>query len=108
MPDDARDAQTWNPTAHDPISRFPIAVLIETKRSGGDRQKAEYQVGIWASALFARFRQLFRVAGTTPSAMVALPLLVVDGSSWTFLVATTSVDEGQVVSGETSSRKRLS
>lgn len=59
LPPNARQGGfSFNHTLHSPLLHRAIAVSIETKRQGENFQDALAQLGIWASAHFARLTEL--------------------------------------------------
>lgn len=94
-------------TNHTPLQAVrwkPIAISIETKVGGENRVQAVTQVGIWVSAHFKKLQRLMeevqvlqREDGRTlqessPEFLPFLPLLIVQGHAWDFLVAVKSPD----------------
>ncbi|ERF74999.1 hypothetical protein EPUS_08044 [Endocarpon pusillum Z07020] len=74
-----------NHTAFDSLTRSPIAVSVEAKRSGEGKDKSQYQLAVWVSAQFRRLEELF---GREKVQQLAwLPLLRVQGEHWHFLAA---------------------
>ncbi|KLU81132.1 hypothetical protein MAPG_00227 [Magnaporthiopsis poae ATCC 64411] len=55
-----RPCQSINHTGYTPLTRFPIALSIETKRPSGNTEDAETQLGVWQSAQWKMLEGLVR------------------------------------------------
>ncbi|TKX19105.1 hypothetical protein C1H76_8723 [Elsinoe australis] len=81
----ARHGFELNHTDHAPTSQRPIAISIETKRQGVDREKGELQLEIWASAHLNRLQAL--VPPDLATELPVLPLVLVQGATWSVMFA---------------------
>lgn len=90
------DDPSWAPTLQADVIHCPFASVIETKKSGGDPQKAEYQLGIWAYAIFKRLRLLLEANGQAQQPLPCLPLFMVEGETWVFYIASQGADSRTV------------
>jgi hypothetical protein len=77
----------------------PIAVSVETKPGGVDIQQAYVQLAVWATAHMNLLCQLLTGSASpvpadiaTDTALPHLPLLIVQGSDWSFLFASRQTD----------------
>lgn len=87
-----------NNTLHEPLRCCPIGVSIETKLTGENWDEAMAQVGIWTAAQFNKLEELIAEADkisdqqgfsrdkSEPS-LPFLPIIIVQGHDWHFLVA---------------------
>ena len=75
------DDPSWAPTLMADVTHCPFASVIETKKRGGDPQKAEYQLGIWAYAIFNRLRLLLEANRRPEQPLPCLPLFMVEGET---------------------------
>ena len=83
---------SFNALADGALASSPICVGIEAKPSGEGGVKAGTQLSVWACATLNRMRRLAAQCGRPPTtALAELPLLIAQGESWAFRVAT--VDE---------------
>ncbi|RSL87266.1 hypothetical protein CDV31_016278 [Fusarium ambrosium] len=73
------------------LSRSPIAMGIETKKTGEGWRAALEQISIWASAHWKRLRELTEDTDKLPF----LPAIIVQGHDWFFVAAT----QGRVLKG---------
>ncbi|KAF4980201.1 hypothetical protein FZEAL_3737 [Fusarium zealandicum] len=73
------------------LSRMPICVGIETKKTGEDWHAALEQIAIWTTAHWKRLRELTANTESLPF----LPAVIVQGHDWSFVAAT----EGKVLEG---------
>ncbi|KAK5108704.1 hypothetical protein LTR85_004262 [Meristemomyces frigidus] len=90
--------KSWNQSTLHTIADSPLAVSIETKKAGENREKAEYQLSIWVHAQFKRLRILLQGSGRPEgTALPALPLIIVQGAQWEFFVATQDAQGDTVV-----------
>lgn len=87
---------SFNQTFDPPLCTTPIAVSIETKKPGIEWDTAVVQVSTWAAAQFTKLEELLEESGHTVDSarqcMLFLPLFIVQGHDWTFLVATREPD----------------
>lgn len=86
------DDPSWAPTLTADVIHCPFASVMETKKDGGDPQKAEYQLGIWAYAIFKRLRLLLEANGQAQQPLPCLPLFMVEGERWDFYIASQGAD----------------
>jgi len=91
------DDPSWAPTLMADVIHCPFVSVIETKKSGGDPQKAEYQIGIWAFAMFKRLRLLLEANGEPDEPLPCLPLFIAEGDSWEFYIASQGDDKKTVI-----------
>ncbi|KAF2142270.1 uncharacterized protein K452DRAFT_318537 [Aplosporella prunicola CBS 121167] len=87
-----------NQTLYSPLRRAPIAISLEAKPAAEQWRSAELQVGIWVGAHFKRLQELLAMhekQEDTMEPLPALPLLVVQGSKWHFLMAERERGEGK-------------
>ncbi|KAF2137693.1 uncharacterized protein K452DRAFT_257167 [Aplosporella prunicola CBS 121167] len=87
-----------NQTLYSPLRRAPIAISLEIKPAAEQWRSAELQVGIWVGAYFKRLQELLAMhekQEDTMEPLSALPLLVVQGSKWHFLIAERKRGEGK-------------
>ena len=61
----------------------PITISMETKKPGMGQEEAKRQLEIWVAAHFARLRKL----NTRGSRLPYLPLIMIQGSEWSFHIA---------------------
>ncbi|KAK0301778.1 hypothetical protein LTR01_009165 [Friedmanniomyces endolithicus] len=73
---------SWGPTTMTAVARRPFACVLETKKSGGNSLSAEYQIGIWAYAIFKRLRLLLQDNGVAHEQLPCIPLLISNGERW--------------------------
>ncbi|KAK0268875.1 hypothetical protein LTR54_017517 [Friedmanniomyces endolithicus] len=73
---------SWGPTTMTAVARRPFACVLETKKSGGNSLSADYQIGIWAYAIFKRLRLLLQDNGVTHEQLPCIPLLISNGERW--------------------------
>lgn len=78
---------SFNQTFYPPIRLKPIAISIESKLPGKNWDDAQIQVSTWAAAQFNKYEQLMSDSGKQISQLPILPLLVVQGNEWYFLIA---------------------
>lgn len=85
---------SFNHSRYGPLVDKPIVVSIETKPEGENLQQAYVQLAVWASAHMNRLRQLLTDtnAAATATLLPHLPLLVAQGSQWSFLIASRDAD----------------
>lgn len=83
---------SWAPTLTADVIHCPFASVIETKKDGGEPQKAEYQLGIWAYTIFKRLRLLLEANGQAQQPLPCLPLFMVEGERWDFYIAFQGAD----------------
>jgi hypothetical protein len=92
---------SFNHTRHGPLIDKPIVVSVETKPEGENLQQAYVQLAVWASAHMNLLRQLLIDAAITSTVTVDvadgtilphLPLLIAQGSQWSFLFASRQAD----------------
>lgn len=87
-----------NHTLHDPLRCCPIGVSIETKHTGQNWDNAMTQVGIWTAAQFNKLEELVTETDKfsaqqglsrdkSESSLPFLPVIIVQGHDWHFLVA---------------------
>lgn len=86
------DDPSWAPTLTADMIHCPFASVIKTKMSGGDPRKAEYQLGIWAYAMFKRLRLLLEAKGQAQQPLPCLPLFMVEGETWDFQIGSQGAD----------------
>ena len=89
----AENRASINHTAAEHIRFDPIAVSIETKRAAIAEETAHVQLGMWVVAHFARLRQLTLNETQLP----ALPILIVQGHDWKFMIAEAMADRSIVI-----------
>jgi hypothetical protein len=76
-----------NQTIHTPLQMRPIAVNIETKRTGEGWDAALLQVGVWVAAQFVKLEQLVTLQEKDVNDIPWLPVVIVQGHDWWFLAA---------------------
>ncbi|KAF2135320.1 uncharacterized protein K452DRAFT_303628 [Aplosporella prunicola CBS 121167] len=87
-----------NQTLYTPFKRAPVAISLETKVTGEKWRPAELQVGIWVAAQFKRLQELLEAGekdGDAVEPLPALPLLVIQGRNWHFLMAERRRGQGE-------------
>jgi hypothetical protein len=97
LPD--RGQLSLNHTRYDLLVDDPIVVGVVTKPEGENIQQAYVQLAVWASAHMNLLHQLLTDSassgptGVVPgTALPLLPLLIAQGSQWSFLFASRQVD----------------
>ena len=80
-----------NALADEALASCPIGVGIGAKRAGEGGEKADAQLSVWACATLNRMRRLQAQFGKAQTAVAELPLLLVQGATWLFRVATMDV-----------------
>ncbi|THV65394.1 hypothetical protein D6D28_09135 [Aureobasidium pullulans] len=77
----------------------PIVISVETKHEGKNIQQAHVQLAVWASAHMNFLCQVLGDAASVTASEVAagiilppLPLLIAQGSQWSFLFASRQAD----------------
>ncbi|KAG9738132.1 hypothetical protein KCU59_g9116, partial [Aureobasidium melanogenum] len=89
---------SFNHSRYGPLVDKPIVVSIETKPEGENLQQAYVQLAVWASSHLNRLRQLLTDADAPAAETAAshvlphLPLLIAQGSQWSFLFACRQAD----------------
>lgn len=89
---------SFNHSRYGPLVDKPIVVSIETKPEGENLQQAYVQLAVWASSHLNRLRQLLADADAPAAETAAshvlphLPLLIAQGSQWSFLFACRQAD----------------
>jgi hypothetical protein len=90
---------SFNHSRHGPLVDKPIAVSVETKPEGENLQQAYIQLAVWASAHMNLLSQLSTDSASsnptdvvTITALPLLPLLIAQGSHWSFLFASRQAD----------------
>lgn len=78
--------ESINHTSLPALGRKPIAISIETKRSGGDESKGTLQIGSWQAAQWVMFEK-HRVDLRTASD-IFLPAVLISGHLWYFVATT--------------------
>jgi hypothetical protein len=86
-------APTINHTNASYLRFNPIAVSIETKRSGEDEETANVQLGLWVCAHFTKLRQMIPEGIAIPP----LVLVLVQGYSWRMMIADSPNEKGIVL-----------
>ncbi|KAG7429101.1 hypothetical protein BFJ63_vAg17353 [Fusarium oxysporum f. sp. narcissi] len=74
-----------NHTTYSPLSNFPLALSIETKRYGGDQRKADVQTAAWHASQWTFLQSL---AGDKISELPFLPGIIVHAHEWKFVATT--------------------
>lgn len=74
-----------NQTSYEPLRYSPVAVSFETKLTGENWDTAQLQLNTWALAQVAHLRTLLSKAGSIAASIPPLPLVVIQGKSWTFM-----------------------
>ncbi|GKU11587.1 unnamed protein product, partial [Fusarium langsethiae] len=74
-----------NHTIYSPLSDFPLALSIETKRYGGDQRKADVQTAAWHASHWTFLQSL---AGDKVSELPFLPGIIVHAHEWKFVATT--------------------
>ena len=74
-----------NQTHYFPILCNPIAVSIETKIPDSGAADGKRQLLTWVSAQVARLRELLRICGHLDVEIPLLPLILVQGHTWSFV-----------------------
>ena len=82
------NSDTINHTSAEYARFTPIGISIETKSGLEEEDKAILQLGTWVFAHFTRLEQL-----TKGAKMPVLPLLLVQGHSWGFMLAERQKDK---------------
>ncbi|KAK0966472.1 hypothetical protein LTR54_018316 [Friedmanniomyces endolithicus] len=88
--EDGSNTNTLNHTVHAPCIMRPIAVSIETKREGEGGVEGRTQLSVWVAAHFTRLEELVRQRldkHAPPPVLPPLPLVLVQGVTWSLLVA---------------------
>ena len=88
--EDGSNTKTLNHTVHAPCIMRPIAVSIETKREGEGGVEGRTQLSVWVAAHFTRLGELVRRRldkHAPPPVLPPLPLVLVQGATWSLLVA---------------------
>ena len=81
---------SYNQTTDSIIADRPLAVSIETKPQGTGLSGGLVQLSTWTSAQYRRLNLLAKACGVDADsvAMPILPLLLVEGATWTLYAAT--------------------
>ena len=95
---DSFNIDSINHTSVTALRCSPISISIVTKRDTLDVETAIVQLGTWVAAHFARLTQLTKDAKEVK--MPALPLLLVQGSEWKFLLADRQEDLILILRGQ--------
>lgn len=66
----------------------PIVVGIETKRRGGQQEKAELQIGAWHTAQWKFLSQLVARPGGSLDKLPFLPGVIINENEWSFVATT--------------------
>lgn len=90
---------TINHTDYAPLCDLPIAVSIETKRTGSDWEPAKIQMGTWQSSQLRAVASVEMSAAITaaafgPASIRYYPGIIIQGHDWQF-VATAVRDDGK-------------
>ncbi|KAI9883550.1 MAG: S-(hydroxymethyl)glutathione dehydrogenase [Watsoniomyces obsoletus] len=85
---------TVNPTWYEPLVASPIAIPMETKRTGEGWAEAMVQSGVWMAAHLNKLRALVddmnddhETVQKALDTLPGLPFLIVQGHDWVFLAA---------------------
>ncbi|RMJ04980.1 hypothetical protein CDV36_014357 [Fusarium kuroshium] len=105
-PSDSNLVRSINHTEYMPLRWRPIAVNIETKTPDGSSQEGMAQLSVWAATHFERLRALKRSKGallremqTDEALSTALPLLLIQGSTWSLFFAVDGTDRIDIFNG---------
>lgn len=90
------DERFFNHSRYRSLIDKPIAISVETKPEGEDIQQAYLQLAVWASAHMNFLSQLLADTASSTSDLPHLPLLIVQGSQWSFLYASRKADGSTV------------
>ncbi|EEU35521.1 uncharacterized protein NECHADRAFT_9732, partial [Fusarium vanettenii 77-13-4] len=89
-----------------PLRWRPIAVNIETKTPDGSSQEGMAQLSVWAATHFERLRALKKskaaILGESQkeeALSTALPLLLIQGSTWSLFFAVDGTDRIDIFNG---------
>jgi hypothetical protein len=91
-----RQLDSVNQTDPNHVRFMPIAISIETKRAAIEEDQALLQLNTWVSAHFAMLARLVgshapnekaRAEAKAKATMPALPLVIIQGHDWKFMIA---------------------
>jgi hypothetical protein len=105
-----RQLDSVNQTDTNHVRFMPIAISIETKRAAIEEDQALLQLNTWVSAHFAKLARLVgshapnekaSAEAKAKATMPALPLLIVQGHDWKFMIAEKHENQIAIYGGET-------
>lgn len=91
--------KSWNHTTSNTVRQTPIAINIETKAPDKSWTDGKPQLAIWTNALFKRLQKLVKDEAAAAAAAAnfripAMPLVVVQGHDWHFLITSHQLAPG--------------
>ncbi|KAI9695442.1 MAG: hypothetical protein M1820_008627 [Bogoriella megaspora] len=84
--------RTINPSDYSPLRYNPVAISIETKSPGGQKEDGTVQLSIWAMAYFNRLRML-----TQDPVPITLPLILISDEHWKLMFARDLEDSIRII-----------
>ncbi|KAF7185635.1 hypothetical protein HII31_13030 [Pseudocercospora fuligena] len=82
----------FNHSSSQQIARNPVAISIETKQAGTGGTSAKLQLRIWAAAQMAWLAEVRRLPLSASIIRIHVPLLVAEGSQWSWFLAIGELD----------------
>ncbi|KEQ74334.1 hypothetical protein M436DRAFT_43478 [Aureobasidium namibiae CBS 147.97] len=86
------DERFFNHSRYRSLIDKPFAISVETKPEGEDIRQAYIQLAVWTSTHMNFLSQLLGDTASSAKNLPHLPLLIVQGSLWSFLCASRKAD----------------
>ncbi|KXS96109.1 hypothetical protein AC578_7766 [Pseudocercospora eumusae] len=82
----------FNHSSSQPTARNPMVISIETKQAGTGGTSAKLQLRVWAAAQMAWLAEVRRLPLSASIVRIHVPLLVAEGSQWSWFFAIGELD----------------